>query len=306
MTIFNNGIRLLGPLYPGPGGGFRRLERRMDAIQMASDLPFVYVGSLRRTGSTVVAEALTKLPYAFIFREPGLGDNRFSLKQIEIDQVKELGVDLAAFRSKQKLGGIFKKRIAGDQAFMLHAFKKQVVPEMLEKLQQVGVKEIRHDNWRNYIETFPEMKVVLTSRDPRDIYISLHGRFKKGTSTWQGEFTPERVAKDLNFQFSKQLEMIEAADCLRIRYEDLCLQADAKIDEIRKFTKSPIPTIGDVGAFNATNPDRVDEYQLHGGEITDKRVARWRSEEDAELRAEAQKAFDLMEEYAAFWGYERE
>jgi hypothetical protein len=95
--------------------------------------------------------------------------------------------------------------------------------------------------------------------------------------------------------------MNEAAACLRVRYEDLCLQLDT-YERVKTFVGSPIPKIGDVGSFNASNARRVDEYDLHGDQITDKRVGRWRQEE-AQVRAEAQRTFELMPDYCAFWEY---
>ena len=58
------------------------------------------------------------------------------------------------------------------------------MPHLASYVSQVGVKEIHHDGWRKYIQYFPEMKILLTGRDPRDIYISLFYRVKK----WQREF----------------------------------------------------------------------------------------------------------------------
>jgi hypothetical protein len=38
---------------------------------------------------------------------------------------------------------------------------------------QVGIKEIYHEHWQRLFEVIPNIKVIITCRDPRDIYISL-------------------------------------------------------------------------------------------------------------------------------------
>ena len=42
--------------------------------------PLIYIASLRRTGSTVLSEALTSLPHSFIFREPYLSGGEFRVQ----------------------------------------------------------------------------------------------------------------------------------------------------------------------------------------------------------------------------------
>jgi hypothetical protein len=59
--------------------------------------PFIYIAALMRTGSTVLSEALTQLPYAFVFREPHLGKNDFRLKQDDIARFGQKGQKLTAF-----------------------------------------------------------------------------------------------------------------------------------------------------------------------------------------------------------------
>ena len=82
--------------------------------------------------------------------------------------------------------------------------------------------------------------------------------------------------------------MHKETDCLKIRYEDLCTNENL-FDKILTFVESEIPAIGAIGSFNALNPKRQDEYELHGDQITDKRVNRWHHESDKNLVMEAQK-----------------
>jgi hypothetical protein len=83
--------------------------------------PFVFIASLRRTGSTVLSEALTELPYSFIFREPRLDMNWFNLKPSDAAQLKELGIDLVAFARKHRLAAFFSRRLGVGETYMVKA-----------------------------------------------------------------------------------------------------------------------------------------------------------------------------------------
>jgi len=178
------------------------------------------------------------------------------------------------------------------------------MPKLESRISQIGVKEIFHTGWEMYSRHFPEMRVILLGRDPRDIYISLYHRWKNGTAAWSGSYTPERVANYLRREFRRQLQMLNTARCFKVRYEDLC-QGSEIYNRIKEFADSPIRGIGEVGIFNKANQARINEYQLHGDAITARRVYRWKQEKDKALLANAQKVFDLMPEYCSFWGYEK-
>jgi hypothetical protein len=86
-----------------------------------------------------------------------------------------------------------------------------------------------------------------------------------------------------------------------VRYEVLCIRAES-INDVLWFVDSDISVISELGEFLRSDAQRVAEGQLHGGQISDKRVARWRQESGA-LAEEAQQVFDLMKAYCDFWGY---
>lgn len=90
-------------------------------------------------------------------------------------------------------------------------------------------------------------------------------------------------------------------EVMKIRYEDLCLKPQS-INDVLRFVDSDISVIGELGGFLRSDAQRVAEGQLHGGQITDKRVARWR-QESGNLADEAQQVFDLMRAYCDFWSY---
>ena len=256
--------------------------------------PFIYIASLRRTGSTVLSEALTLAPHSFIFREPRLGSGRFNVKPDNLEFFMKGGIDLQAFQRQIS---------ETSPSLAVKYFKENLFPELTQLFSQIGIKEIQLKQWENIFQIFPDMKIILTGRNQKDIYISHYYRVKNGKGQFM-ETSPEAVAAHLNEQFQKQLEMYDTADCFKVKYEDLCTNP-LVYDEIKSFVCSDIPKIGSVGNFNANNPKRAEEYELHRDCITDKRVNRWQSEKDPELVRNAQRAANLMKAYCKFWEYEK-
>ncbi len=279
---------------------------------MINNLPFIYIASLPRTGSTVLSEALTRLPYSFVFNEPHLGKNYFALQNYDLESLSQCNFDLRAFL-KFRLPTAFLLRrvrwIGFPQDYMIRVFKDKILSELGSCVMQIGVKEINNKGWENYVRHFKQMKVILTGRDPRDIYISLYTRWKSGTLHWrrgkiQGNlpFNPQTVADKLNQQFRIQCSLADTSDFLHVRYEDLC-QDPSVLSEIKKFVESPIPGSGAIGSFTSRHPRRNHEFRVHGHQITAKQIFRWKRETNQDLLADAHILFDLMPEYCDFWEY---
>lgn len=254
--------------------------------------PFIYIASLRRTGSKVLSEALTLHPYSFIFREPKLGSGKFKARPVDVEIFSKYGIDPSTFQ--HRISGV-KRELA------VECFKKDVLPELLRVFPQVGIKEIRHKRWGNVYRAFPDMKVVLTGRDPRDIYLSLYHKSveRKIAIEVGGPFTPKNVAENLRQEFNYQIEMFNSVECLKVRYEDLC--ADSNVfKSIKAFVDSDIPDMGMIGQLSKY------DYLVHGFEVTSKRVYRWKKERDRQVLSEAQSVFDELDDYCQFWDYKRE
>lgn len=240
----------------------------------------------------MLCEALTQLPYSVVFNEPNIGSRRFAVRNQEAELLRNVGVDLHRFVRRWSLL---------RRHFLLFGFRRRLVPSLLQHVSQIGVKEIFHADWRRVVGSFPEVRIILTARDPRDIYISLKNRYLAGNAIWTGEFTPRRVADSLSAEFAHQLDMAGDFDVLSIRYEDLCLEPDL-LGRVLTFVESDITDVGELGSFLRSDARRIAEGRIHGGLITDKRVARWR-QESAENVAEARQVFDLMGEYRDYWKY---
>lgn len=237
--------------------------------------PFIYVAALRRTGSTLLSEALTLPPYSYVFREPRLPLGRFHPKPNDVAYFEEHGVDL---------GGSF----------------EDVLPGLMKVVRQIGVKEIHHRGWETVHEFFPDMRVVLTGRDPRDIYISMHEKHvsRDRRLGWDGPFTPDRVAEELREDFRRQVAMAERTECLKVRYEDFCTDP-AVFEQVKTFVGSDIPGVGAIGELSRQEHNR----RVHGGRVSELRVERWKTETDDEIVGGAQRTRDLMSDYCEFWGY---
>jgi len=253
--------------------------------------PFIYIASLRRTGSKVLSEALSLHPYSFIFREPRIGSGRFKARPVDIEILAKYGVDPSTFQ--HRISGI-KRELAAER------FKKEVLPELLRVFLQIGIKEIHHKRWRNVYRAFPDMKVVLTGRDPRYICLSHYYKSIEREIAIKvgGPFTPQNVAQNLRQDFKYQMEMFKTLECLKVRYEDFC--TDPKIFEsIKAFVESDIPGIGIIGQLSKY------DYLTHGYTVTDKRVFRWKNERDKRLLSEAKEVFDNLRDYCKFWEYKK-
>ncbi len=254
----------------------------------------------------MLSEALSFLPYAYILDEPHLGKNYYAVKANDAKLFKEFGIDLYKFSSWRLPFAFFFRRLRPfgfRQDFILHEFKQKLLPQFAKHVAQIGVKEIKHTGWQNYIRHFPEMKVVMLGRDPRDIYISYFKKWKRDNFSWRGPFDPEHVAKFYNREFQMQLIIRDLTDCIEVRYEDLCTDPNI-LKEIKGFLESPIPGIGKIGAFISSNSKRRNEFLSHGSEITTKSVQKWQNEKDKDLLDHAIAFFSLLPEYSKFWGYE--
>lgn len=255
------------------------------------DYPFVYVASLMRTGSTLIQELLTEVPYSFIFHEPQLCRNKFNIKEIFLTDIKKYGIDIS---SMMKARG-------------LSFFAEYVVPLLEKHILQIGVKEIENGSWERYLEYFPNTKIILVGRDPRDIYISIYYWFKrKRTNLWKDgrKLSPQVLLEGLAKDFNRQKEMFKTGKAFKLKYEDLCENPNT-ISEVKKFIKSPLPGIGNIGGFLSNNPKRMNEYDVHGNKMTLKRIERWKEESDKELLEDVFRFFNLMSEYCNFWRYEK-
>jgi hypothetical protein len=243
-----------------------------------------------------------------MFHELNMGRNFFAVKPSDTAQLKNHGIDLLDFRRRHaRMAGVYRRlaRIGFRRGYILKAFKQEIYAPLVKAGMQIGVKEIRHEGWQHYGPLFPELKVVLLGRDPRDLYISFYHMSRSGASGWRRPFDPPTVAAFYNEEFRRLQQMESKHPTLRVRYEDLVSEPEVLI-RIKEFCSSPIPEMGRLGSFTTRYEKRKVEFEKHGGQISARSIARWRTEEDAALVADAGKFFELVPDFVRFWGYDRQ
>jgi hypothetical protein len=186
---------------------------------------------------------------------------------------------------------------------MVEQVKHTLLPKMsVAGLMQVGIKEVKHEGWKHVVRHFPNLKMVMIGRDPRDIYISAYRKWQLGTMRWRGPFTPGSLADDLNAQFDLQMDMRACVDHMMVRYDEFCLDPHV-LRYVLSFVNSPIDEMGQIGRFLGSHHNRFHEHLLHGNEISNRRVNRWQKEKDEKLLSEAHEFATRMSAYNTTWGY---
>ena len=195
--------------------------------------PFIYIAAMPRSGSTLLAGMLSKPPISHIFSEIGL--NRGLTHGFD---------QLAEFSSK------FPKFLfphAGNPCKMLEVFARKIVPPLASKFLQVGVKECFHDNWQLYKEFLGEIRIIVLARDPRDVMLSIleYGDQVEWHRQMWADRGDEYIAIRHNQIWAQQQEMLEQANAMPLRYEDLC-QKPETFAELCRFCESPLDEPGAV------------------------------------------------------------
>jgi len=248
--------------------------------------PFVYISSLIRSGSTLIQELLTSPPHSFIFHEPELLNNKFITNKKHLKLFLDHGIDI---NNIMKNGGLSK-------------FKKDVLPLLQKHVKQIGVKEVRNTNWKRYVDNFSNIRIVLTGRDPRDLYISIF--YWKNKSGKLNKLSKKTI-NNLKNQMNIQQEIFNNGNVIKVKYEELCTNQNLIISEIKRFIDSPISEVGEIGGFLSNVPRRINEYNKHGNIITKRSVARWKKDKNKRLIQLSNDFFESVPDYCNFWGYER-
>lgn len=251
--------------------------------------PFVYIASLRRTGSTMIAQLLSKPPVAFIFREPRLGLGKLRVRPEFASIFASCGVDLLTVKRRMR-------DLPIDQAFdAFLEFVEQVAP----KTKQLGIKEITHTGWEEVSKRFADMKVIVTVRDPRDIYLSLYERRRNLLHRGKLWFETHTLLPYLRTEYANMCALMERHEHMIVRYEDLCSDP-RELERVREFVRSPVKGRGLLG----TGEGRSD-IKKHGSEIDASRVRVFEQIDDEVARHNAAYVFEQMRDYAERFGYAR-
>jgi hypothetical protein len=239
----------------------------------------------------MMAELLSDPPTCFVFREPRLPLGRFILRKSGEPKaaLAPLGLDLTP---------VAHRMAESDPDEALRIFRT-FWEECEGKVGQLGVKEIMHEGWERVSAAFPDMKVVVTVRDPRDVFLSMWHKRDRLARRGRRWMEPEVLAEDVNRE-SRHLEAIAARhEHIVVRYEDLCRDPEW-IERVRRFTGNEVTGLGLLGRTSSWNAD------AHGVTLGTSRVGLWQRESDPEARAWSEQARRLMAPYARAWGYAEE
>ena len=254
--------------------------------------PFVYIAALRRSGSKLLAGALTSWPQTYIFLEPQLPRGWLRIGEPDRLRLAEQSVELQT---------LIDRHLREDQSReeRQHIIRDEIFATLqAASVVQLGIKEIRHRHWQTIPDVFGNVRFVLLARDPRDVYISLTRRARVKRFGFKGEITPKSVAADLQTEFEFQRAMHESQKAMKVRYESLCTQPEL-IREVQQFIESPASTIGNIDAT------QIEERHAFGNEISPDHIRRFEHEPEALLRSEADACFELLSDFNEFWEYEK-
>jgi hypothetical protein len=250
--------------------------------------PFIYVAALRRSGSKLVARALTNWPKSYVLLEPGLAIPTLRAKPEATALLAEFDLDLLAASES-----ISRRPPDARPA----AVVQEILAPLREVVPVVGVKEIRHQAADLALDALgADTRVVVLVRDPRGILDSLRRKEAWRTRPIElpGGLSPASLADHLREQFAAQRRMLDRRPACAIRYEDLC-ERPTMMAAIRRFCGLPENLDADL--------DRLDGHEVgaRGGGIDADACDRWRSDEPH--ADEAAEIFDLLRDECDYWGY---
>jgi len=260
--------------------------------KQCSEFPFTYIAAMPRSGSTMLAGILSKPPVSHFFSEIGL--NRGMTHGF--DQLARINKNFARVLEPY----------ARDPRGMIKMFGRNILPQLSSLFSHIGVKECFHDNWQLYLTLPSKVRFVVLARDPRDVMLSV---LEYGAQVqWHREMWADRgdeyIAARHNEIWAQQREMIDRANALPLRYEDLC-QDPETFAELCRFCGLPLESPGAAGGLIENYPWRHWEIEKHGfNDVGSGSVFRWKSEPNSEHARRARRVGEFMRDYCKFWNYE--
>lgn len=161
---------------------------------------------------------------------------------------------------------------------------------------QAGVKEIQHQGFECVSRAFPSMKVVVTARDRRDIFLSQHHRKENLAKRGRPWADPEALAENINEEFQRIQEIMARHEHLVVKYEEVASSPEV-LQHIRQFTES------DTTEHALLGKTAKGIEAKHGSDIRQTRIGLWKQEADPDGIRGSKRAFELMRGYAEFFGY---
>lgn len=256
--------------------------------------PFIVIASLMRCGSTLMQEMLSS-DETYIFHEPAFHQNKIAYPKIYQEELQEeFGID-------------FQETISGL------ATTESIIGVLNNSIPQLGVKEILLEKWETYLK-IPDTKFVLMGRDPRDIYLSIFNRIHHASGHQRFNpigkipLSPKDLAQILapNFKEQQKIFKLGPERAIKVRYEDLCTDAEVFRQVARFVNFSGGLEAGKIGRFHNRLLRGSYENALHDGKVTQFSIARWRQKRKAAVNEQSNEFMRQMDKlgYRSFWGYD--
>ncbi|GEM_PF-2797819 len=247
-----------------------------------------------RSGTTLLADLLTVKGKSLVISEPDLHVVWHERTAERLHRLfGDVGLDVTAEPTRRN----------GKQTY-IDWFSDNIVPQ-LERLDLWGVKQVDFYQWEKLFKHFPPRRMVLVSRDLRDVAISsldLIGRslvaFPGGKQLRDEAWVLTRLAYDMH-----ELQSLAKIPHMHVRYEDFVAQASIR-ERFRKY--AGIPEFGE-DRFNleGENPMRANwEKDKHQGKISGAAVGRFASEPEGPTKARAVRLWRVLAPFAQQFGHE--
>ena len=248
-----------------------------------------------RSGTTLLADLLTVPGKSLVISEPDLHVAWHGRTVARLHKLYgDAGLDVAAEPPRRH----------GKQQSYVTWFSENIVPQ-LQRLDLWGVKQVDFHHWERLFKRFPPRRLVLVSRDLRDVAISsldLIGRslvaFPGGKLLRDEAWVLARLASDMH-----EMESLAKLPHLHLRYEDFVAD-EAVRERLRRF--AGLAAFGE-DRFNldGENPMRVGwEKDKHQGRISGAAVGRFAAEPDGPSKARAARLWRVLEPFARRFGHD--
>ena len=249
----------------------------------------VYIAAMGRSGSTMVANMLTRPPSRCVLIEPWLPKGAQGPKLLE--QLRRFGIP-----TSDRCSLVPKSSSEADSQTSI----ERLLAELLRGVSHWGIKEVRPEMHFPTLPIVTPEKIIVQVRNIKDVALSLlekHAR--RSDERYNLEWTHKYICTAAS-TLVKLRRSVENARLRVIRYEDFVISAAAR-QELEQWLQWPLD--GDPGR-NLDLFDRDYESERHGKSIGRSSVDRWKSESDPSKLTFANEMADCNREYQSEFCYE--
>lgn len=253
----------------------------------------VMVFGLARSGTTLVADLLTRPGRSVVISEPEIFKHWSRQTAARVHKLATMvGLEVGPEPPDAN---------AYDRSYARY-FREALVPK-LATLESWGIKNVDFSGWRPLLKAFPPKHLILCVRDLRDTALSGIDRICRLGIVFRGvpRMRDEAwILAGLAYSVQELLAMRKLPH-LVVRYEDLA-QGSAALKRIADY-------VGLDGLqedrlnLKAADLKRAWEIEKHESRISEASVGRFETEPPGPVRALAERLWRLLPEYSAAFGY---